>query len=322
MARKKTIKVADTPKRPEGAGVLTTYEDLVRKAKLFAAGKYNLLIVAGSAGLSKSTIFKAALEEEVGKNYCFVEANASAWGAYCKLWRHRNQPVLFDDADPLNETPAGRRLLKQIGQTCQWKQPSWDSKATQGERAPAPPEFHTSSKVCVVTNQWAFNEGNAHSTAVEDRGQCYLFSPTALEVHKYSGSWFWDQCIYDFIARHLPYLRRPSCRLYFKTWQEREAGEDWQKYVLEHLFGEGDPEFRIIQLLNDSGFSSNNMRAKKFTDEGHGSRATFYRHLADLEERRGMDEVPYIRVEGKKPEDQPDPMAGMEVAAEDEDCDE
>jgi hypothetical protein len=319
--KKRTIEVAQKPKKPEGAGILTTYEELTRKAKLFAEGKYGLLVIAGPPGVAKSSILRRALEEVVGNDYCFIEANASAFGAYCKLWQYRNKLVLVDDADPLHEQPAGKRLLKQLGQTEQWKRLSWDSKATSGKRAPAPSEFTTSSKVCIVTNQWEYREGNVHTAAVEDRGLCYVFSPTTLEVHHHVSSWYWDQEVFDFIARHLPYLRRPSCRLYYKTWQVKEAGEDWQKFVLEHLYEEGDPEFRIIQLLADDSLGSNNMRARKFTAEGYGSRATFYRYLADLEERRGLEAVPHFRVQGKRPQDQPDPMAGGFAADINEDAD-
>ena len=178
--RKKMLDtVGAPPVKPEGAGILTTYDELREKARKFAEGKYNLLVIAGGPGLSKSTTFKQALEAVVGNDYCFIEANASPFGAYCKLWRKRNKLAVFDDADPINEQPGGKRLLKQVGQTDQWKHCSWESKATMGKKALAPQEFWTSSKVCIITNSWEYRQGNVHTAAVEDRGQCWLFMPTA-----------------------------------------------------------------------------------------------------------------------------------------------
>ena len=57
---KKKINVARPTSKPEGAGVLTRYEQLREKARKFAEGKYNLLVIAGGPGLAKTTTFKRA----------------------------------------------------------------------------------------------------------------------------------------------------------------------------------------------------------------------------------------------------------------------
>jgi len=313
--------VGQPPVKPEGAGILTTYDELREKARKFAEGKYNLLVIAGGPGLSKSTTFKQALEAVVGKDYCFIEANASPFGAYCKLWRQRNRLAVFDDADPINEQPGGKRLLKQVGQTDQWKHCSWESKATMGKKALAPQEFWTSSKVCIITNSWEYREGNVHTAAVEDRGQCWLFMPTALEIHRFVSEWFWSQEVFDFIGQHLPYLRRPSVRLYKKAWEMEKAGDDWRSYVLDQIFEAEDLERIVLDLMYDTSLASTKQRSQEFVRLGHGSRATFYRYYADMKERHNLTHIPYFKVEGMEPEDQPDPMAGQDDSDEDQEED-
>ena len=315
------MKVRRRPDRPEGAGVITTYAELIRKAEQFAAGKYNLLVVAGGPGLSKSTVFRNALEGQVGQAFCFVEANASPFGAYCKLFKHRNQPVVFDDADAIHQQSGGKRFLKQVGQTQQWKHLSWESKATQGKKAPAPSEYQTSSKVAIITNQWEVKDGDVHTEAVEDRGLCFVFSPSALEVHQYVATWFWDQQIHDHVGRHLPYLKRPTCRLYAKLAEVKAAGDDWREYLLQFLFGEEDTEACVIRLMADPTLTTNEQRVKAFVESGWGSRATFYRYRADLEGRYGLTEVQQFPVQGRPPADQPDPMACPDNGADDDPAD-
>lgn len=297
--------------KPTGAGTITTYEGLARKARAFASGGYGLLIVAGGPGLAKSTMFRDALES-AGGGYCWLEANTTPFAAYCKLWERRNLPVLIDDADVLHEEAAGKRLMKQFCDTTPWRRLSWESRSTQGDKAPAPPEFFTSSRVCVITNHWQFGLGDAHTAAIEDRGHCAVFNPTAREVHRFVAGWFWDQQVHDFVGQHLPYIRRPSCRLYTKTWEVKQAEDDWRSYVLDHLYAENDLEFHILQLLAEDSMSSNNARAAAFVRAGHGSRATFYRHLADLEQRRGLREIELLPVCGTPPTPGPDPMASPE----------
>jgi hypothetical protein len=306
--RKKLNTVGKPPAKPEGAGILTTYDQLREKARKFAEGKYNLLVIAGGPGLSKSTTFKRALEAVVGDDYCLIEANASAFGAYCKLWRKRNQLALLDDAEPIIEQPGGKRLLKQIGQTDQWKHCSWESKATMGKNAVAPQEFWTSSKVCIITNSWEYRQGNIHTAAVEDRGQCWVFMPTAMEIHRFVSEWFWDQEVFDFVGQHLPYLRSPSVRLYRKAWEMKQAGDDWKAYILDHIYEADDLERIVLDLMYDNSFADNTQRCLEFQRRGCGSRATFYRYLADMKERHDLKCIPYLKAQGKPPEDQPDPM--------------
>ena len=54
---------------PRGATPVTTYDDLIEYAQMFATGKLGLLVVIGNPGVGKSETFKAAftayIQEEV-----------------------------------------------------------------------------------------------------------------------------------------------------------------------------------------------------------------------------------------------------------------
>jgi hypothetical protein len=314
---KKKLQVAERPNKPEGFDVITSFGDMRQKARNFAEGKLPLTIISGPPGVSKSTIFKQELAR-LGKPFGLVEANASPFGAYCVAWEHRNEPILMDDADGLTQQVGGPRLLKQLGQTDQWKYVSWESKATKGKKALAPSNYFTSSPIAIITNQFASNEENVHIKAIKDRALCYYFYPTSMQIHEYVAPWFWDQEIFNFIAQNLPYLQRVTCRLYVNADRLSLAGDDWKAYVLSHVMDSEDTEQRIMNLLKDKTLASNVARYKKFVDNGWGSRATFYRYLPDVEQRFNLTSVPYIAVKGKRPESQPDPMAGMDLEEEDE----
>lgn len=305
---KKSIKIKQ-PGESLLAGVLTAYDDLISRGLAFAEGAYGLLVVSGGPGLSKTTILKTAVESVAGNDFCLVEANASAYATYCRLWRNRNKLVLLDDADGMLDTPQGRRLLKQLCQTEQWRRVSWETGATLGKGAQAPQEFYTSSKVCIISNAWD-TSANVHMKAIADRGQCYLFSPSALEVHRYVANWFWDQKVFDHVASVIPFLRTPTCRLYVRAWEQKQAGDDWVAYVNHHAFQPGDPEHRLVELLRED--VPNAERQRRWTKEGFGSRATFYRHLSDLKERVGLTKVEHLKVCGHAPRPRPDPTPESE----------
>lgn len=302
---RKLIHTAGKVERPEGAGVLTTYDQLRAKAEAFAAGKYILLTICGSSGLGKTTILKQAL---TGREFGFVKSNAAPFGLYCEAWNHRNKPLLIDDADLLTRTEHGKRLMKALCDTEGWRFVTWQTATLLNKpNAPAPPQFWTNSKVCVLTNEWHLEDGDVHSEAVGDRGMTYVFAPTALEIHRYAATWFWDQEIFDAVAKHLPYIHSPSCRLYYRAWQEKNAGEDWIDVILNQLFTEESTESKVLELMEKPGQDTTKMW-KAFVANGYGSRATFYRYFKDLSERYKLKAVENIRVLGKPPRDEPDPM--------------
>src|SRR5450759_5725774 len=76
---------------------LTTYQRLEEYLRAFAQGHFHLLILIGSGGLAKSRSVRAAL----GGKGCWIEGNATPFGMYVRLYRHRDQFVVIDDLDAL-----------------------------------------------------------------------------------------------------------------------------------------------------------------------------------------------------------------------------
>ena len=141
-------------KRPQGkphkALHLTTYARLESHLRAFAASHFHLLILIGGAGLAKSRSVRAALE---GKG-CWIEGNATPFGMYAKLYKHRDEFVVIDDVDALYADRSGVRLLKCLCQTEDEKTMAWHSDARSLERQGIPREFTTRSKVAIIANDW------------------------------------------------------------------------------------------------------------------------------------------------------------------------
>src|SRR5262249_38426799 len=116
---------------------------------------------------------------------------------------------------------------------------------------------------------------------LEDRGHLLLFEPTVLEIHRQAGAWFWDQEIFDFVARHLHLMRQHSLRIYYQAWELKRAGLDWQQAVLcRHLTG---PALVVARLKAARRFASEAARVRAFVQSGAGCRASYFRHAKGLQ---------------------------------------
>ena len=82
---------------------VTTYERLAEYLAAFAAGHFHLLILVGTGGLAKSRSVRAVL----GDKGCWIEGNATPFGMYAKLYRHRDEFVVIDDVDALYADRSG-----------------------------------------------------------------------------------------------------------------------------------------------------------------------------------------------------------------------
>jgi hypothetical protein len=116
---------------------LTAYERLEQYLGAFARGHFHLLILVGAGGLAKSRSVREALNGKA----CWIEGNATPFGMYTKLYRHRNQFVVIDDVDALYSDRSGVRLLKCLCQTEEEKAVAWHSDARSLERQGIPREF-------------------------------------------------------------------------------------------------------------------------------------------------------------------------------------
>jgi hypothetical protein len=83
--------------KPQKAVRVTTYQRLEEYLRAFAAGHFHLVILVGAGGLGKSRSVRSVL----GGTCCWNEGNATPFGMYVKLYRHRDQYVVIDDVDAL-----------------------------------------------------------------------------------------------------------------------------------------------------------------------------------------------------------------------------
>src|SRR5262249_30598728 len=109
--------------RPKKALQVTTYDRLEAYLRAFAAGHFYLLRLVGPGGLAQSRSVRAVLDGQA----CWIEGNATPFGMYVRLYRHRDQFVVIDDVDALYADRSGVRLLKCLCQTEEEKAVAWHS---------------------------------------------------------------------------------------------------------------------------------------------------------------------------------------------------
>ncbi len=212
---------------PRNAITVATYAELDQYVGAFAHRHLNLLILIGAPGLQKTKAIRSA----VGGGACWIEGQATAFGIYRRLWETRNRLVVIDDVDGLYASRDGLRLLKSLCQTELVKRVSWHSDAPTLRREGIPREFTTTSRVAIIANEWRTLDRNVG--AVEDRGICVVFEPSAIEIHRQTGKWFWDQEIFDFVGKRLRLFPALSMRLYSQLWVLKTAGINWRSFALE-----------------------------------------------------------------------------------------
>ena len=105
--------MSDRISRPKNSVEITSYEEFETYIRAFASGHLNLVILVGRAGVAKSQTVRKAL----GKDVCWIESNATAFGIYCELAEHKDQLVVIDDVDSLYSDKQAVRLLKCLCQT-------------------------------------------------------------------------------------------------------------------------------------------------------------------------------------------------------------
>jgi hypothetical protein len=257
-------------KAPERVLRLSTYERLGEYLEAFANGHFHLMILVGTGGLAKSRSVRAVL----GDKGCWIEGNATPFGMYAKLYRHRDQFVVIDDVDALYADRSGVRLLKCLCQTEEEKAVAWHSDTRSLERQRIPREFTTKSRVVIISNDW--KTLNKNVAALQDRGHVLLFEPSAAEVHTEAGKWFEDQEIYEWFTANLHRVREPSLRHYVWARELKAAGMDWTEVLAAE---DENPRARLAaELLVSAAYGNTAARVKAFVEQGGGCRATFFNY--------------------------------------------
>jgi hypothetical protein len=271
-------------KAPRKALRVTTYERLNEYLGAFAEGHFHLLILVGSGGLAKSRSVRAVL----GEKGCWIEGNATPFGMYAKLYRHKDEFVVIDDVDALYADRSGVRLLKCLCQTEEEKAVAWHSDARSLERQRIPREFTTKSRVVILSNDW--QTLNTNVAALQDRGHVLHFEPAALEVHKEAGRWFDDEEIYRWFGENLHRVREPSLRHYVRARELKAAGMDWTAVLAAE---DQNRRARLAaELLESNAYANTAARVQAFVEQGGGCRATFFNYRRRLGAGNGRGRVP------------------------------
>src|SRR3954451_9802410 len=266
-------------RNPEKALTVTTYDRLEEYLRAFAQGHFHLLVLVGAGGLAKSRSVRAVLDGKA----CWIEGNATPFGMYVRLYRHRDQFVVIDDVDALYADRSGVRLLKCLCQTEEAKAVAWHSDARSLERQGIPREFTTKSRVIIISNDW--QTLNKNVAALQDRGHVLLVQPGAAEVHAQAGKSFTDREIYDWFAANLHRVRAPSLRHYVRARELKAAGMDWTDVLA--VEDENRRARLAAELLASAAFDSTTARVKAFVEQGGGCRATFFNYRRRLAGGKG-----------------------------------
>jgi hypothetical protein len=265
--------------KPHKALHVHSYERLEAYLRAFAAGHFHLLILVGTGGLAKSRSVRSVLD---GRG-CWIEGNATPFGMYVKLYRHRDQFVVIDDVDALYADRSGVRLLKCLCQTEEEKAVAWHTDAKSLERQGIPREFVTRSRVVIIANDW--QTLNRNVAALQDRGHVLFFEPGAAEVHRKAGTFFDDGEIYAWFAGNLHRVREPSLRHYVRARELKAAGMDWTDALAAEA--ENRRARLVRELVESTAYASTAARVQAFVEQGGGCRATFFnyrRRLGDDEQ--------------------------------------
>ncbi|MBI1902934.1 MAG: hypothetical protein HYS13_17695 [Planctomycetia bacterium] len=264
-------------KRPNRAIEISTYDDLDRFLRRFADGHFNLLMIIGRPGLQKSRAVRAVVPEDA---VCWIEGNATAFGAYQKIFEHRHKPIIVvDDVDSLYADRSAVRLLKCLCQTEHLKRLAWHSNAAALDTLGIPREFTTAARVAIIANQW--KTLNPNVAALEDRGHLLFFNPSPLEVHTRTAEWFWDQKVFDFFSAHLHLIPDISMRHYFRAAELKRAGLNWKHLVLQQFLPDHNT-LLVAQLKLDPTYQTEQQRVEAFKAKTRCCRATYFNHSRRL----------------------------------------
>jgi len=288
------------PNVPFGTEIIRTYAEYGSLVDGFFRGCYQLLFVVGRPGLAKSHEFEQRLEQ--GGH--LIKGWTAPLQAYIEAYRHRHQPLVFDDAEALWKRPGGRILIRSLTEHRPKKLIQWKSTAKDLTKAGVPQSFYTKSKIAIVANRFAFGSEEERE-AVLDRGHLVLFDPLPIEVHQRVGDWFWCQDIYDYLGDRLHMLDNLSARTYLKAWERKEAGGDWMKLISD-VFCHNNAMLLVQSLESDPDCPSVDDRVRKFVDQTGLSRATYFnikRELRNDDQLNPLDriDVPHRKVRGTPP---------------------
>src|SRR5262245_32186940 len=98
---------------PRVARHLRTYAEFESYLTDFLRGIYHFLWVVGRPGTGKTESIRAAMRGTTA--YYVRGGQLTALRFYTELYRHRNQPVILDDAEHILDDKVGAKLVAALG---------------------------------------------------------------------------------------------------------------------------------------------------------------------------------------------------------------
>jgi hypothetical protein len=276
---------------PDASVFLTvdTYSRFHQFCKAFGIGKIPMLMVVGEPGTSKTQ----SISQNLKRKHRIIKGQQSAISIYCDLYRHRNELIVIDDVDSLYADDACRRIVKCLCQSDPIKHLEWNTRSRYLDEEQIPRAFDTMSNTCIIANEWKTISQDV--AAIEDRGCCLRFVPTAVEVHKHVAPWFTDQQIFDFMAGIAHLIEKPSMRHYLFARNMKQSGfKDWRDLTIERVCSR--KVMPVAKIVYDPALPTEEDKAAAFVSAGLGHRTTFFRLKKKLPKQI---EIPRFRVKGK-----------------------
>lgn len=274
---------------------ITTFGELDEWVDAFMGPEgLSLVFLVGNPGSSKSHSVRGRLDPD---RHRYVKcARLTALQLYKQLYRSRNKAIILDDVeDALKRNDTSRILLNLCETDEESRRVAWFGtesllKVRKGKKeVPVPQEFMTSSRVCLVSNDWDILTGRFQ--ALLDRGVVVFFDPAPEEIHRFVAGWFTDEEIYGFVGGHLADIAQHSIRYYVLAQDVKRHGLDWRKALIEswsHEAEEVEPESVVELILADPRYKTDKERIEAFTARSGRQRRQWYYLKKKVMRKRGF----------------------------------
>lgn len=282
---------------PERARTITTYEEFGAHIRAWVAGNLGSVIVVGDPGLAKGSTIRSELKA-AGVEACDIQGRITPFRLHQRVFENMQrcqltgdqELILLDDIDDIWRNTRVVNQLKCLCQTDEEKTMMWEtaSRMLDSDGDVIPRSYTTRAKTLIVVNEW--DTSNINVKAIEDRSHVWVFKPTAAEVYRKAGEWFWDQVIYDFFWEHLGVISAPSMREYILANEEKKSGLDWRSSLYD-CWGI-DQDLLLIYILQLEGaFSTQGELVKAWMKETKKCQATFYNLKKNVPEKPEIERI-------------------------------
>jgi hypothetical protein len=262
---------------------VTTFKEQEKYIDAFMKqGGLRLLFLVGDPGCSKSWMIKSKL---LPLHHVYIKVGRlTAFQLYKLLYRHRHKTIILDDVEDALKREDTRKLLMMLCETDNDRLVGWLGtesllRTKKGKKTVRiPQEFTTSSRVCIVSNNWDILSGKFGPLL--DRGIVVFCDHSNQEIHDYVGTWFKDDEIYQFIGEHLSDIGLHSIRYYTGSADLKSHDLDWKAALHESWANEQKPknlaEEAIKKIMADPTFKTSKEREEAFNKECGLKRRMFY----------------------------------------------